>query len=89
MPIHFDAERLEAVKDAHARWWKGELDRPLVRATILDAYAAPKAEAPVLSRISFLRLRTVATTSSSLFLSMISLNFIGPPPMILLYHTRK
>ena len=50
MPIHFDAERMEAVKDAHARWWKGELDRPLVRATIVDAYAAPQAEAPVLSQ---------------------------------------
>ena len=38
MAVHFDKDRLNAVADAHERWWRGELDRPLVKAVIGDAY---------------------------------------------------
>ena len=38
MPIHFNAERMECAAQAHALWWKGELDRPLMKVTIADAY---------------------------------------------------
>lgn len=38
MPVHFDKKRMDAVIDAHERWWRGELDRPLVRAIVGNAY---------------------------------------------------
>lgn len=38
MAIHFDMERMEKVKDAYTRWWRGELDRPLVRVTLGNAH---------------------------------------------------
>ena len=51
MPVHFSAERMAAVLDAHDRWWRGELGRPLIRATITDAYPiGPKPKAPILSQ---------------------------------------
>ena len=36
MPVHFDRSRLETVIDAHERWWRGELDRPLVKGVVSD-----------------------------------------------------
>ena len=51
MAIHFDASRMEEVKENYERWWRGELDRPLIYGTIYDAYEpSHKAEAPVLSQ---------------------------------------
>ena len=38
MPVHFDKERLNAVADVYDRWWRGELDRPLVRGVVSNAY---------------------------------------------------
>lgn len=53
MAIHFDPERMERVKDTYDRWWRGELDRPLMRVTIADAYPVErKAPAPLLSQQS-------------------------------------
>ncbi len=51
MPIHFDSSRLLEALDAHDRWWKGELDRPLVSIKIDDAYApSHEAKTPYLSQ---------------------------------------
>ena len=51
MPIHFDSERMETVRKNHELWWRGELDRPLVSAVIVDAYPRDREPAaPVLSQ---------------------------------------
>jgi 5-methyltetrahydrofolate--homocysteine methyltransferase len=34
MPIRFDASRWERVRENYARWWAGELKRPLVQVTL-------------------------------------------------------
>lgn len=34
MAVDFDRDRMEAVLDAHERWWRGELDRPLVKVVL-------------------------------------------------------
>jgi len=39
MSIHFDRQRLEGVLNNYELWWEGKLDRPLIRGTIVDAYA--------------------------------------------------
>lgn len=44
MPIHFTKERMAQVLRNHDLWWKGKLGRPLIRATITDAY--PRGEVP-------------------------------------------
>lgn len=38
MAIHFDKNRMEAVINTHERWWRGELDRPLVKGVVGDVY---------------------------------------------------
>lgn len=38
MPVHFDKKRMDAVTDSHERWWRGELNRPLVKAAVGNAY---------------------------------------------------
>ncbi len=51
MAIHFDKKRMEAVIDAHERWWRGELDRSLVRGVVSYAYPQPyAAPAPILNQ---------------------------------------
>ena len=51
MPVHFSSARMTQVLEAHERWWKGTLDRPLAAVTLTDAYpAAGKAAAPLLSQ---------------------------------------
>ena len=51
MAIHFDRNRMEALLDVYDRWWKGELDRPLVRAVVGNAYPSPRiVAAPLLSQ---------------------------------------
>lgn len=50
MAIHFDAERMERAVQAHTSWWKGELDRPLMKVIIPDAYDVPENSIPVLSQ---------------------------------------
>ena len=51
MPVHFDRSRLETVIDAHERWWRGELDRPLVKGVVSNAYPrSHRAFAPVPSQ---------------------------------------
>ena len=50
MAVQFDLERMEQVLQNHLRWWKGELDRPLVKAVIGDAYEVPECSIPVLSQ---------------------------------------
>lgn len=48
MAIHFDKDRMKAVIDAHERWWRGELDRPLVRGVVDGVYPRPYvAEVPL------------------------------------------
>ena len=34
MAVDFDRDRMEAVLDAHERWWRGELDHPLVKVVL-------------------------------------------------------
>lgn len=48
MAIRFDQARMEQAAQAHARWWKGELDRPLMKVTVPDAYRVPDCNIPVL-----------------------------------------
>ena len=51
MSVHFSAEQMQKSLDAHNRWWKGELGRPLVHVMVQDAYAVEqKACAPMLSQ---------------------------------------
>lgn len=50
MAVHFDMERMEQVAQNHIRWWKGELDRPLIKVLIEDAYEVPACSIPVLSQ---------------------------------------
>ena len=50
MAIHFDSERLAQVMQNHALWWKGELDRPLIKVVIPDAYDVAGCDLPVLSQ---------------------------------------
>ena len=53
MAIHFSKERLETVIGNHARWWRGELDRALLRVTVTDMYAPSHTpQAPILSQSS-------------------------------------
>lgn len=47
MGIHFDKTRMEKVIDSHELWWNKRLNRPLVKGTVLHAYApSHTAEAP-------------------------------------------
>ena len=50
MHVHFDLERMAAVKENHDRWWRGELDRPLTSVTITDAYPEIPSAVPPLSQ---------------------------------------
>ena len=50
MSVHFSADRMDEVYEAHRRWWRGELDRPLARITLTDAYPAKETSIPVLSQ---------------------------------------
>ena len=51
MGIHFDLSRMEEVIQNHERWWKGELDRPLIHGIIYDAYSTSQTtELPLLSQ---------------------------------------
>lgn len=53
MPIHFDMERMARAVDSHERWWRGELERPLVRIVIPDAHPVERrSPAPLLSQQS-------------------------------------
>ena len=53
MAIHFSAERMEKVLEAHTRWWAGTLDRPLVKVVLPDAFQTQKrTPAPCLSQKS-------------------------------------
>lgn len=59
MAIHFNRERMAQALDAHARWWKGTLDRPLVSVTLHNAHPCvnPSSPAPVLNQASCTDLR--------------------------------
>lgn len=51
MAVHFTADRMAQVADAHEKWWRGELDRPLIRVHVTDFYPpSHTAKAPVLSQ---------------------------------------
>ncbi len=50
MPIHFSRSRLEAVAEAHERWWEGTLDRPLLSVILPDAYPADRKAGPLLTQ---------------------------------------
>ena len=51
MAVHFTAEQMKKSIEAHNRWWKGELDRPLVHVIVQDAYHVNcSARAPMLSQ---------------------------------------
>lgn len=50
MPIRFDAARMDAVKESHARWWEGSLSRPLISIILPDAYDDGRPPLPLLSQ---------------------------------------
>lgn len=50
MPVHFSTDRMDEVYEAYRRWWLGELERPLMRITLTDAYPAKPTGIPVLSQ---------------------------------------
>ncbi len=51
MAIHFTKDRMTEVMTNHARWWAGELDRPLMALTLYGAHpSAGKARAPRLNQ---------------------------------------
>lgn len=50
MRVRFDRDRMAAVQETHDRWWRGELDRPLISITITDAYPEAPCAAPALSQ---------------------------------------
>lgn len=53
MAIHFTKERMAEVMDHYARWWRGELDRPLMALLLYGAHpSAGKARAPSLDQAS-------------------------------------
>ncbi len=54
MAVHFDSQRMEQVRQNHMKWWRGELDRPLVKVTIEDMYEVPEHPVPVLSQANCL-----------------------------------
>lgn len=51
MAIHFDERRWQEIEKNYTLWWEGELDRPLIKAVIKNAYPAnrKKPDVPVLS----------------------------------------
>ncbi|HQK73172.1 MAG TPA: hypothetical protein PL044_05290 [Clostridiales bacterium] len=53
MPIHFDKDRWAQVRENYVRWWKNELNRPIVALTIFDEYPdREQPSAPCLSQQS-------------------------------------
>ena len=38
MAVHFDRQRMESVADNHDRWWRGKLNRPLLRGVYENFY---------------------------------------------------
>ncbi len=51
MSIHFDKSRMNQVLENHELWWKGSLNRPLVKGTICNVYpTSRKPIAPILSQ---------------------------------------
>ena len=47
MAIHFSRDRMAEVMDNYARWWRGELERPIMALTLGGAHPSPgKAKAP-------------------------------------------
>lgn len=50
MYIHFSPDRMAKVRENHLRWWRGELDRPLIKLTIDDRYPVEPSDVPVLSQ---------------------------------------
>ena len=47
MAIHFSRDRMAEVMDNYARWWSGELERPIMALTLGGAHPSPgKAKAP-------------------------------------------
>ncbi len=55
MALHFDLERMEQVRQNHMRWWRGELDRPLVKVTIDDMYPGEAYPVPTLSQANSMK----------------------------------
>lgn len=51
MGIHFDQSRMAEVKENYGKWWRGELNRPLVCGSVRNAYApSHEGKAPLLSQ---------------------------------------
>lgn len=52
MPIHFDSDRWEKVRNTYDLWWKHELDRPIMQIIITDGYEPQrrKPEIPLLAQ---------------------------------------
>lgn len=57
MAVHFDLERMEQVLQNHMRWWRGELERPLVKVTIQDMYCKGDSTIPALSQANCMNLQ--------------------------------
>lgn len=54
MAVHFSPERMEQALQNHMRWWREELDRPLVKVTIEDMYPGKELPIPALSQANSL-----------------------------------
>lgn len=52
MSIHFSEERWKEIEKNYSSWWKGELNRPLVKVTVKKAFEAQreKPKVPILSQ---------------------------------------
>lgn len=51
MPIQFDPSQWNTLKDSCAKWWRGELDRPLMPITLRDRNPGrPEPDVPLLSQ---------------------------------------
>jgi hypothetical protein len=51
MAVHFSKDRMDETLENHMKWWRGELDRPLVRMTLGGAHPVEKrTPAPILSQ---------------------------------------
>ena len=50
MSVHFDKYRMQQTVKNHELWWNGKLGRPLVRATVVDAYEKTVCPYPVLTQ---------------------------------------
>jgi len=53
MPIDFNADRWDRIKETYRQWWSGELERPIIPVELLGRDPGrPEPEAPLLSQVT-------------------------------------